>query len=603
MKNTGKFFIFTLAFIQVCISFQSDIFAQSKKRAVKSTKKTTSTRSKLSSPTAGIVEDTLRANLSTRAGRVPSGTGSSTSSTPVDEDSAAQLLADNLQACIQSQCDGDVPFEKCFKSGQAEYLVRINTTCKAMYDGASSDVVRVKAMNLLNTKIKGYFNESCSSAGGKVSGNDCKVDICYFAKGGEGKNAREVKRCNSYKIGQSFTCSATTFGLNDQDLEYNEGLSSTDIATLVQSGMGILNGAITTTMSAIDAAQASKELRLKSNVIGRNCVCDWSFDTNTLTCSSSSCKETWTKCGTEGKAKECKGDNKKVDSYGVYYLVADNTNYIPLDSNNLCSKIKVGSDSVTNMSCQIEIPELTEVARLEKEAELYKKYTDFNKLKLNDNINNIVNVATQQAAFAQFGNDIGLSTQTNEIDCGVPVGVVMGNSLGQLVVDYNKNNPSSKVTSSCQVSNNGLYVCKRDSSNCMNAVFKNGTYIATNSTTPDIGNVGNAVNTLTTSLANANLSTNNYSSAVSEYNEMVKSANEKKNELEELKNRKEDGLSNAIASGTATLVQQGAAMTTTLVSAANNKGVMSGACYLGDPQNGGVYFASDGQSKKLTWKM
>lgn len=617
MKNTKNFIVFTFAFVQSCLFLTNELFAQNKKRVSKTTKKVSSTREKLASPSSNvnlqITEDSTRAGTASRVGRVNASTSSSSTSS-VDDDTAAQLLADNLQACIQSQCDGDVPFEKCFKTGQAEYLVRINETCKDMYDDASNDMIRVKAMNLLNTKIKSYFSESCSSAGGKVSGNDCKIDICYFAKGGEGKNAREVKRCNTYKVGQSFTCSPTTFGLNSQDLEYSEGLSTTDMATLIQSGMGILQGAITTTASAIDAVQASKELKVKSNVKGTDCKCTWNQTTYTLDCGSpeNNCKQVWSKCTPNGTKKDCgaviPGETIVMDSYGVYYK-SKNGNGDGKVSENSCSTFKPNENP--SGTCDVIITEYTEVARLEKEAELYKKFVDFNQLQRKDTINNIANQLAQGQVIASFQSNYNTNTSSDYTVCGIGVGSVGSygyTDFSELAKKWNASNSANQVSAECSTVNS-IIICKKLSAECNNAIWDaaKGNYIvnAKTASSASPSSTDFDVNKIVTNLEKLNTTqyaTNNYSSAVSDYNEKVKSANEKKSELEELQERKDQGLANAISSGTATLVQQGTALTTTLISASNNKGVMTGSCYLGDPQNGGIYFAGESQSKTISWK-
>ena len=44
-------------------------------------------------------------------------------------------------------------------------------------------------------------------------------------------------------------------------------------------------------------------------------------------------------------------------------------------------------------------------------------------------------------------------------------------------------------------------------------------------------------------------------------------------------------------------------MLTTGMAMKENKGLMTGACYLGNPDQGGSILINEGEAKKLTWKL
>ncbi|MBR1544473.1 MAG: hypothetical protein IJ638_00825, partial [Alphaproteobacteria bacterium] len=92
-----------------------------------------------------------------------------------------------------------------------------------------------------------------------------------------------------------------------------------------------------------------------------------------------------------------------------------------------------------------------------------------------------------------------------------------------------------------------------------------------------------------------------YNKTLTAYNTNQNSLNTKKKEMEELKEQSSSALQGAISSGTQTLLTGATTLITTKLSADNNKGTMTGACYLGDPSNGNMIM-QEGEVKKLTWK-
>ncbi|MBD5398319.1 hypothetical protein HDR60_02325 [bacterium] len=620
MKNRNIKFIFFGILLLISVFLADNIFAAPSKRATKS--KSTSSRKKNKTTVANTAStenlDDERAGSTTARARGTIST-TTTSTTAVDDDTAAELLASNLLACINSACYGDVPYEKCFKTGVAETYIRANSECLSMYNGAKSDLIRIKAKNLITTKIKSYFADSCSSAGGKVSGDVCKVQICYFAKAGGNKQ----NRCQDFNVGKSFTCSYQAFGLTDKDMEYQEEMTGEQMGMIVNAGINAFTGLLQTGMSVADTVIASKELKKKSRVKGKDCKFTFSAGTEHITTDVSKCKEEWTLCGSSGTRKECDASPNKCDpnnivsdSAGNYYCkssapatssskieIAPFSNFpIPAPAISSCNSVKTSDWGHSVSSCYVEFSEWTDLAVKEKEAELYKKFTDFKTLQIKDQLSTAYIQGTTYNAF--YGN----KSSNNEKDwCEFPAFSssfpVSSNCLSESVKHSDCTNLRDKTcevmgSSNWNESKNGYdYSCKctAKSSSSSNNVTINTEQIKT-----ALDNINNG-KSVTGSYDPTSFATNNYSSAVETYNSMQKSVNEEKNKIKALEEKKQSGLSNAIASGASTLVQSGGALTTAIVAAKSNTATMTGACYIGDPENGGSLFANEGAAKKLTW--
>lgn len=602
MRNSNKILVFLLVF--------SGIFAISNKDIVAAVKRA---KAKRVIPKKKVNTVSSDATVTSRAGRTTTTTTTTSTTTAVDEDTEASLLAGNLKVCITSACDGDVAFEKCFKKGQAEYFVRADTTCKAMYDKASSDVVRLKAINNLNSTIKTYFNDACESAGGKVSGDVCKVKVCYVAKG---EDTSDLKNCSDYKIGQSFTCSYTAFGFSDQDMEYKTKMTTEQLGQVINGIMGVAQGALSTAVSIGEAVSASKELKAKNDIKGKECYGIWTYGSNTLSITpNSNCKEVWSKKENKKECTDETGANCKTDIYGNWYKVDTKENYSVPPKDGVkdmasCDTVDVSNWGNTDSKikkCYVELSEYTELTKAENEAELYKKFTDFNKLKIKD-----AAASYGQAIFLNktFGGDKTTSSDKFAF-------VFDSNSANDTAcqAEASSKYESTVNVGSCKMTNQSQ-TCPLYGDNYNDCMKKHeykkyevscscDTKTSTTNTVSFIDNdTGefdeDAFSKFEEGLAKT--SSNNYSSAVSTYNSKMKSVNEKKDEITELKSRKSSGIANAIATGSSTLVTQGANLTTTLISVDKNKGVRTGACYLGDPSSGGIYFAPEHSRKTLSWK-
>ena len=93
-----------------------------------------------------------------------------------------------------------------------------------------------------------------------------------------------------------------------------------------------------------------------------------------------------------------------------------------------------------------------------------------------------------------------------------------------------------------------------------------------------------------------------YNTAISSYNSANNSLNEKKKELQDMKEKANSSVSELVSSGSQTLFTGVTQIMTTKQEADSNKGIMTGSCWLGDPENGGAIFLQEGAAKKLTWK-
>lgn len=628
MKNRNIKFIFFGILLLISVFLADNIFAAPSKRATKS--KSTSSRKKNKTTVANTAStenlDDERAGSTTARARGTIST-TTTSTTAVDDDTAAELLASNLLACINSACYGDVPYEKCFKTGVAETYIRANSECLSMYNGAKSDLIRIKAKNLITTKIKSYFADSCSSAGGKVSGDVCKVQICYFAKAGGNKQ----NRCQDFNVGKSFTCSYQAFGLTDKDMEYQEEMTGEQMGMIVNAGINAFTGLLQTGMSVADTVMASKELKKKSRVKGSECWAKFKYGAEHL--ETPKCKYEWTICGSDGKEKNCPmtkdtTDNDKVKKCGSGTVVSDDYgNYYckhgPLPENSLkegkpetsCNSKKMSEWTKSEDNCYVEFSEWTDLAVKEKEAELYKKFTDFKGLQLKDQVNTWAMAGVSSNYQSKISNNLSPESKV----CGAYIGQIGYNGGEYLnclqLAQKDSSTNIFKDNINCKVDTQGICYCKYKSSECSNATFdevKGNWYVAgsvntdyfTNQVTDenkkDLGTQFE-LDTQSMSTSLSNLSINNYSSAVETYNSMQKSVSEEKKKITALEEKKQSGLSNAIASGASTLVQSGGALTTAIVAAKSNTATMTGACYIGDPENGGSLFANEGAAKKLTW--
>lgn len=615
MKNSLNKYIFLNILFLMGVWATADICV-AKPNSKRASRQKPSARKKVSSPssetttaTSGESSGDRSANgvTTARPGRVT--TTTATSSSAVDDDTAAELLATNLLACLQYPCNGDIDYEKCFGNGKPEAYIRSNTTCLGMYNGAANDVIRVKGMNIVNTKIKSYFAEACEGAGGKINGNQCKINVCYQARGG---NHTSPTKCMEYSIGKQVTCSAIGFGLSQQDLEYKEEMNSEQIGTIIQAGMQTLSGLLETGVAIAETVQASKKLKSGSDVKGKDCWGDYKHGSESIT--GVKCKDEWTKCP-DGKKKSCNCDasKQKTDSAGNYYCVDEDKNKDKKPTEKWCKSIKASEwGNATTKECYAEISEYTDVAVQEQEASLYKKFTDFNKLKMQDKIDQL----KQGAMYAGLQQEISKFGQSTYEDCSIWVGSSRGYDINNnfvykgcaiVATDYNKDHPDNTVDPNACIERQSSCTCKLTTKECKKAIKKDDGYYLEkpfdytkegDKLTQRINDIDSAMKTDANGKEKQTLS-----SATETFNSMQKKVNEKKQELSSLEEKKNAGMQKAISSGAQTLTQAGSSLTMTIVNANNNIGTMTGACYIGDPKSGGaILFMNENEVKKLSWK-
>lgn len=646
MKNSNKFIVFC-SFLMIGVFVADTIFAAPNKRATrtkKSSKKTSvqSASQIVETGSSDTVNDERAGNTTARArGNT---TVTTTTTTPVDEETAAQLLASNLLQCVNEACYGDIAYEKCVRTGVVDTYIHGNATCLTLYNKEKSDIVKIKAKNLVNAKIKSYFADACSGAGGKVSNDSCKIQVCYFAKGGGEKR----KQCKDIAVGKSFTCSYTEFGLQPEDMEYKEEMTSEQMGMIINAGINAFTGLTQVGLSVADSVIASNELKKKSNIKGKTCKGEYIVGSEHI--GTIFCKETWelnNKCKSKNTSKDTSNDTSKdtspdtskdtspgvicvQDEYGNKYekknTIEDyNSHLIGLTN---CNSLKSAKDGT---KCFVELSEHTELAVKEKEAELYKKFTNFSNLKLKDAMNSVA----IQGVVTDYSADVRKNVAPDQKNCGVYIGQFGGfyyypgypatqTTTPQTCEQVAQEKYSGKVhLDHCKQTNQGRCYCKSNENDCENATWNENTggwwaagkmnseYFApttykgaSSDDGPEITFVGDSqfdLKTRAMQTALENLSTNNYDSAKETYNSMQKKVSEEKTKISSLEERKSTGLQNAIATGASTLVQSGTSLSTAIVAANSNTGTMIGSCYIGDPENGGNLFSTEGAAKKLTW--
>ncbi|MCR5506437.1 MAG: hypothetical protein K6F04_01150 [bacterium] len=627
----------------------------SKKKKTKTTKTTSSTSSETSEERASTSTSTSRRTTSS------STTSSSSSSSKVDEATEISNLKSNLLSCLSGQCAGDISYEKCFKTSNVDVFLAGNSTCQSYLNSASSETVRVLAKQQVVSKIKEYFTESCNQAGGKVSGETCKLDIYYYAKSPDGKHSKKANKSN-VSVGTTFTCSYANFGLNQSDLEYKLGQSTEDKIQNMQAAIQIGTGLLNTGMQIFSAVKASKDLKRAGAFVEDAW---YKFDGNTLepkqvdndyyyggsgagvkkdlydTCSGRGVDDNGAKFCKYRHGGTCSEENNTCD------IVAGKSNAPGTD----CSTVQ----KVTSSNpCYIYIEKSNEIKKGEKLSELIRTKGNLDELKQNavkEQNKNALKQMMVQGATAQIFNSVanqGLSfgggaqickeamtTYVNGETCTFGSKKSINSTADAVICAKSTDNFGASPT--CNVySKNGAtyYVCLKTGANCTwdpsqnnyikqvsnsnglvnrdgnpcGDVYKDGECMSTTAwnMTSQIsvmeGNMNGAITAIDT-LSNS-IKTDEqdkYNKTLTAYTTNQNSLNTKKKEMEELREQNSSALQGAISSGTQTLLTGATTLITTSLSAENNKDIMTGACYLGDPSNGNMIM-QEGEVKKLTWK-
>ena len=621
--------------------------SKSKKKDKKSKKKgiTGTVSTPVASTEVRASSSALRAVSSTT-------TTSSSSSTAVDEATEISNLTANLMSCLSQQCSGQVDYEKCFKTSNIDLFLASNSSCQDYLNAASSDTVRVSAKNAVVSRIKGYLNEACETAGGKVNGATCQFTIFYYAKSADGKHS--TKRQKTVNMGQTFNCSYQTFGMSAQDLEYKEDMTSDQKIALFQAGieggMGLLNAGA----QGFSALKASKELKKKDHLVKDGW---YKFDGKTLS-PIKQCYEYDYGASGIGKDKELEGCNNKVqDSNGVTACKKDLTynngdncmkELSESEKNGMveCSSVTEANLDDAKFACYVQIERKTELQFAEKQNELARSTGYLDNLKSKAEAGQRTNQIQQwvgTVAMGQLASGLGNANFLAK-DFGASSGSSSGskycNRIPERFVLCNVTNPyrspdgcvtgeveaRGKLSGNYKCANIGGYITcyplGADGDDDCEFVNNNWQHTGSSSTAGGIPsaeslskmkenaddntkNLMGAINVIDGMMKGNDEANNNiksYNSALSSYSSNQNSLNEKKKELQDLKEASSTSLNTAISTGSQAVFTAGTNIATQLMNAKNNKGTMTGACYIGDPSRGNM-FLQDGQAKKLEWKL
>ena len=637
MKRRTKFFAFVVFVLGGVLPFVPELYA-ARSRSSTMKKVSGSSKKKTVTSSGNVVSSgssSERANSSGSRATTSSSRGtSSTSSTSsaVDEATEISNLTANLLSCLVSPCKGTVDYEGCFKTSNIDIYLSSTQECQDYLDDASSDTVRVLAKSNVTSKIKGYLTEYCEAAGGYLDGTTCKFDVYYYAKSPDG--AHSVKKSKTYSMGNTVTCDPTYFGLSQTDLEYKEEMTTEQKMQLITAGIEAGTGAINLAVKGIGMINAKNELRQKNRIIGdiwykfdgkdlvEDCkVREYNYCENDDGCSKSEIKRlkaeapNWTEGTDENGAVYLRGDENAQCKKDKYPTESPKT--------QLCSDVDSLSDDKV---CYVYIEKATELSRMEKLSSLIRSVggldekavwaADAQKIKsryltLSD-AESMQSLATTVSGGGQY---CSVSKCTADNISSVEVCFVSGDNL------YTPDSAKQKLKQEIPLA---IIVECRKSDNvyhCLTSEGKeekcswNGQYYMKSGTSSGIADeygknafdvldkqAQGAKNTEGSVLGRANNYISAYNKVRSQYDSNQDELNKHKKELEELEAKSGAGVQSIISEGVSTIGKSAITLVTTSMEASNNKGIMTGNCYLGDPANGNLFMVG-GESKKLTWKL
>ena len=636
MEKNKKFLTILLLMLGVGLTISTDISAQKKGKSSKSKSKaqskakkksnSSSSRNESANSSTNADENTTRALNSTTTTSTTSSTSTTTTTSTYSEEDEIENLTEKLKDCVYAQCAGDVAFEKCFKTGQVDSFISSNSTCQEHINNASNDNIVRTAKNNLRAVIQNYLKTACTEAGGKVTGTTCKFDIYYQAKGPDGQKSRSGVY-KTFAMGSTFTCNYSNFGLNKSDIEYKEDATSEQKMAMITAGIELGMSALNSTIQIVDAVNTSKKLKEKSRYMHDAW---YKFDGTNLTVDENKIDFIY-KYGPKGKEKEldttsCDTGYQKTpketgtDDEGSYYQICwKNSNFEKIDPDQdtdikgkKChEKFEINKD---NPLCYVYIEKATPIKVSEKLSELMRTIGDLEgKRKASERAQNRINMMTQAEAYDSansFNNTFGSGNQ-NIKQCEQET--ITGNTFPE--ANKNKNYNMTK----CKPVNINTWICVKSSEVGKDCKFDkefNTWYYYENGATSD-----SMVSKLTTKFdnedkqkigENKNLDewyktqdekVSDYTKTLNTYNTNQTKLNEQKKELEELREKSNSSISNIASQATQALMGSGMTMLTTGMAMKENKGLMTGACYLGNPDQGGSILINEGEAKKLTWKL
>lgn len=578
---------------------------------------------------------------STRATSRGTSASSSTSST-MDEGTEIINLTSSLLSCISAQCSGTIDFDKCFKTSNIDMYMAGNSDCQKYLNAASSDTVRTQAKAAVVSKVKGYLQEACTNAGGKVNGSTCKFDIYYYARSADGSHSKKSS-VKWVSIGQTFTCSYASFGLSAQDLEYKLGTTTEDKVAYLKTTMDLVSGGLNTGLQVWSAMKNSKDIKRKEQMHGDGY---FMFNGKELT---NICYEKEFNYGPSGYGKKgeikqlvddmvCDASTMTTDSNGAWYCEnkvsskpcsADtNSDYEKTTdgSINECSAVEnlklTGPEK--NKKCWVKISKATDISISEKLSELIRTKMDLDSMAQDAaSAQNRVNLQKTlvDGLYVKKVSDLFSGGSSTGTSYAYYVMKVNKDSYGNTEWKWRKNGSSSD--SGCRLG--GTYI-----GNASAAVSCVGADLVSSCDKLDdytYGCVGRSENdgeldddvdltktmenfdTITTKYENLSAGDDkskntikNYNAVKNAYTNNQNSLNTKKKELQELKDAQNGSISSIASTSTQTLMNTANTLITTKMNSDSKRGTMTGNCYLGDPANGNL-FLTEGTSKKIDWKL
>lgn len=636
MKTKNKILTaFCLLFATLLVAPVDGYSAVKKVRAKSSRSKSSKSSKKKNKLTVGDER------ASTRATSRGTSVSSSTSST-MDEGTEIINLTSSLLSCISAQCSDTIDFDKCFKTSNIDMYMAGNSDCQKYLNAASSDTVRTQAKAAVVSKVKGYLQEACTNAGGKVSGSTCKFDIYYYARSADGSHSKKSS-AKSVSIGQTFTCTYASFGLSAQDLEYKLGTTTEDKVAYLKTTMDLVSGGLNTGLQVWSAMKNSKDIKRKEQMHGDGY---FMFNGKELT---NICYEKEFNYGPSGYGKKgeikqlvadmvCDESTMTTDSNGAWYCenkvsskpCSDDTNS---DYKKITDSIVSECSAVENLQltgadnkkkCWVKISKATDISISEKLSELIRTKMDLDSMaqdaaSAQANIQNakataqLVNVMGATQIVNAIPGTLGLTSSPGDAACSSLVTCPHCNSQVDATSNFSKLRPNESPK--CQYVS-GIWQCWNASEGC---IVSNGGVIKEATPTynlPNTNTITNNVGTITgafTGLSNATTiiakgseedrtTLKNYNTVKNAYTNNQNSLNTKKKELQELKDAQSGSISSIASTSTQTLMNTANTLITTKMNSDSKRGTMTGNCYLGDPANGNL-FLTEGTSKKIDWKL
>lgn len=582
---------------------------------------------------------------STRATSRGTSASSSTSST-MDEGTEIINLTSSLLSCISAQCSSTIDFDKCFKTSNIDMYMAGNSDCQKYLNAASSDTVRTQAKAAVVSKVKGYLQEACTNAGGKVSGSTCKFDIYYYARSADGSHSKKSS-AKSVSIGQTFTCTYASFGLSAQDLEYKLGTTAEDKVAYFKTTMDLVSGGLNTGLQVWSAMKNSKDIKRKEQMHGDGY---FMFNGKELT---NICYEKEFNYGPSGYGKKgeikqlvadgvCDESTMTTDSNGAWYCVNNERNLTKSceSSSDYKSYIKEGGNgsikecsTVENLKltgpekdkkCWVKISKATDISISEKLSELIRTKMDLDSMAQDAaSAQNRVNLQKTlvDGLYVKKVSDLFSGGSSTGTSYAYYVMKVNKDSYGNTEWKWRKNGSSSD--SGCRLG--GTYIGNASAAvSCVGADLVSSCDKLDDYTYGCVGRSENdgeldgdvdltktmeSFDTITTKYENLSAGDDkskntikNYNAVKNAYTNNQNSLNTKKKELQELKDAQNGSISSIASTSTQTLMNTANTLITTKMNSDSKRGTMTGNCYLGDPANGNL-FLTEGATKKIDWKL